>query len=127
MKFTSSSSRDVKKSHQVSQFCAFQRHEFVNAHLQMRQNFCLILTSKYQRERVHSNLEKFLKKVLQRLKAAEQSSPSAELSRWSLSNYQHSAFCSMYFFIGKYLTPSECWMYSIASYALYAHSILLFD
>ena len=28
-----------KKSHQVSQFCAFQRHEFVNAHLQMRQNF----------------------------------------------------------------------------------------
>ena len=39
VKFTSSSSRDVKKSHQVSQFCAFQRHEFVNAHLQMRQNF----------------------------------------------------------------------------------------
>ena len=39
VKFTSSSSRDVKKSHQVSQFCAFQRHEFVNALLQMRQNF----------------------------------------------------------------------------------------
>ena len=30
-------------------------------------------------------------------------------------------------FIVKCLTPLECCMYSIASYALYAHSILLFD
>ena len=61
---------------------------------------CLIPTSKYQREGVHSNLEKFLKKVLQRL-TEEQSSPSAELSRWSLSKYQHSAFCFMYSSFGN--------------------------
>ena len=105
VKFTSWSSRDVKKVSSGFTVLCISKTRVCECTFTNEAKFCLIPTSKYQREGVHSNLEKFLKKVLQRL-TAEQGSPYAELSRWSLSKYQHCAFCFMYFYWEMF--PLEC-------------------